>query len=189
MQAVRRARSRSGFGRSAVPWAAASGLCFALGAAGAGPEPGLCDLLFKDVAEDAPIVAILEYHATGPEPAWLEVVEVIKGPADRERRGPVAQRFAAYEPVEGDRFLAALTAHHTLHESSSLGICTSITVLALRQDKLRGEERERYDGGRKALTLDEVRRDLAGRAADPNASAGPPLPPAERIRYRLAAAP
>jgi hypothetical protein len=130
----------------------------------AAPPTALCDLPFKDVARDAPIVAILEYRAPRNGPPHLAGVEVLKGAGGPELPSLGTRRFEALAPANGDRFLVALASPHALYESRRLGVCTPITVLALRRGKLRGTERERYDGGRRALTLDELRRELAALA-------------------------
>ena len=122
-----------------------------------------CDFVFKDVAEHAPVVVLVEYQEAKGEEPILRVVEVLKGESDREtlRLGP--HGLKVYDPSNGSQFLLALTHDHTLVKSvMGMGACTPISVLALRRGKLRGSERSNYDGESKSMTLEQLRADLNG---------------------------
>ena len=121
-----------------------------------------CDLPFKDIVDRVDIVVLAEYRKPKGEPATVVPVKVLKGgPID----GPLAldpQELQHYRPRDGTLFLLALSRNkRVVRYITGMGVCAPVSVLPLRGTKLRREDRFNYDGGREAMTLDELKADLA----------------------------
>lgn len=135
--------------------------CAALASPAGAEAPGWCDLVFKDVAHDAHFVVLAEVHREKQASPTLHVVDVLKGP-----------RQAVAPQVEDPGDLGLEKAHHVLlaldekqrpvGNGRSMGACTAISVLPIRDGKLRSRDRRNYDSGRGDMTLEELRQDLAG---------------------------
>jgi len=121
-----------------------------------------CDLMFKDVAENAAIVVLVEYRKPkGAEP-YLSVAEVLKGHTESENLRLGEQGIKVYRPADGDRFLLALTADRTLVQAvAGMGFCTPRNVLAVGKSKIRTVDRRNWDGTATPPTLDQIRELLA----------------------------
>ena len=121
-----------------------------------------CELMFKDVAEHAAIVVLVEYRKPkGAEP-YLHVAEVLKGATDTETLRLGRQGLRTYKPAHGDRFLLALTVDRTLVGSVfGMGSCVPRSVLAVGKGKVRAVDRSNWDGTDSPPTLDRIREHLA----------------------------
>jgi hypothetical protein len=105
-----------------------------------------CELVFKDVAETAPVVVLAEYETSDAGEERLRVIEVVKGPPTTEVRLR-GGALHSYRPERGDRFLLALTRGRRLVEAvPGLGACRSRSVLAIRKGKVRAVDRRNWDG-------------------------------------------
>jgi hypothetical protein len=136
-------------------------LCVAAGWAAAAPGHAFCDLVFKDVAEYAPIVVLVEYRSPKRADPYLQIVEVLKGRTETEVLQLGSHGLSFYEPVHGDRFLLALTRERRLIKTvAGMGACSAKSVLAIRKGKVRSIDRDNWDGTGKAPNLDQLRTEL-----------------------------
>jgi hypothetical protein len=136
-------------------------LCVAAGWAAAGPGHAFCDLVFKDVAEYAPIVVLVEYRSPRQADPYLQVVEVLKGRTETEILQLGSKGLNLYKPAQGDRFLLALTRERRLVQTiAGMGACSAKSVLAIRKGKVRSIDRDNWDGSGKAPNLDQLRTEF-----------------------------
>jgi hypothetical protein len=150
--------------RSILALAALSGT-----ATSAAPQ-GWCTLDFKDVAHEAHAVVLAEVPAEVPAevrrekraPRTLRVVEVLKGELPREELWIDPDDLGDRRIPRDGRVLLALDEDLLLVGSvKSMGACNAISVLPIHDGKLRSRDRSDYDSGSGAMTLEQVRRDLA----------------------------
>ena len=121
-----------------------------------------CDLMFKDVAEHAAIVVLVEYRKPKGAAPYLSVAEVLKGHTTSESLRLGEQGLKTYKPADGDRFLLALTAERTLMQSvAGMGFCTPRNVLAVGKSKIRTVDRRNWDGTDTPRSIDQIRELLA----------------------------
>ena len=124
---------------------------------------GWCDVVFKDVARQAPIVVLARVERTKAAPPTLHVLEVLK---DRSEQGfsRLPSRILDGQPIKhGDHVLVALgDDHRPVVATRGLGMCEAISVLTIRGGKLRSRDRVNYDSDVGAMTLEELREDLRG---------------------------
>ncbi len=125
-----------------------------------------CDLLFREVAELAPIVAVVEVDAVGRDMTALKLIELLRGELavgdTRVPAAPILERAGTRRLHAGDRLLVALDgALHPLRWVEGMGTCSAVSVLRLAHSGLRPAERTAYDGRRKALEMAEIRAELA----------------------------
>ena len=117
--------------------------------------------MFKDVAEYAPIVVLVEYRSPKQTDPYLQIVEVLKGRTETEILQLGSRGLKFYEPAQGDRFLLALTRESRLVQTvAGMGACSAKSVLAIRKGKVRSIDRNNWDGTGKAPNLDQLRTEL-----------------------------
>ena len=117
--------------------------------------------MFKDVAEYAPIVVLVEYRSPKQTDPYLQIVEVLKGRTETEILQLGSRGLKLYEPAQGDRFLLALTRESRLVQTvAGMGACSAKSVLAIRKGKVRSIDRNNWDGTGKAPNLDQLRTEL-----------------------------
>lgn len=118
-----------------------------------------CDVVFKDVAHEAEIVLLARIEKTKGASASVRVVDVLKGDC--------GQRLPNLDPADlaglkhEDHVFVALDGDlRPLRGTRSLGFCEAISVLPVRNNKLRGRDRVNYDSQSKGITLEELRDEL-----------------------------
>jgi hypothetical protein len=122
---------------------------------------GWCDLVFKDVLDDASSVIIAEYRQVGKSAPKITVQEVLKGACTDEELDLDPDELAVYRFKNGDQLLVALTSYHQpVRVVRGLGGCTPVSVLPIRGGKLRARDRVNYDFMSKSITLSALRADL-----------------------------
>lgn len=116
--------------------------------------------MFEDVARFAPIVVLAEYTESGERPQ-LKIVEVLRGETTTKTLAIGEHGLGDYKPIEGDRFLLALTVNRTLVETApGMGACAARSLLAIRDGKLRRQDRTGWDGTRNPPALDQILESL-----------------------------
>lgn len=156
-----RSRMKRGAGEpiSAVAAALSCALFFAL--PGPVPAEGWCDVVFKDVLDEAASVIIADYRQSGDSPPEITVQEVLKGSCTDGELDLDPKELAPYDFKDGDQMIVALTSYHqTVRIVSGMGGCTPVSVLPIRGGKLRARDRMDYDFTRKSTTLEALRAEL-----------------------------
>ena len=126
-----------------------------------------CDVVFKDVARSADIVLLAQVDKKKGEAPGLRVVEVFKGACEERTLNLQLEELAQSGVKDRDHVLLALTREMRLaNDTRGLGACFAITVLPIRDGKLRARDRVNYDSRRGTMTLDELREELIHHLAD-----------------------
>jgi hypothetical protein len=123
-----------------------------------------CDVVFRDVARSAEVVVLAEAEPSG-KPPELRVVEVLKGGYERPTVEIGTERRSQHRVKKGDHVFLALDGDlQPVGFVDGMGACFAVSVLRLREGKLRARDRLDYDYGREELSLDAltelIRQDL-----------------------------
>jgi len=120
-----------------------------------------CDLPFKDIVDRVETVILVEYRKPRGETASVVTLEVFKGESRQGSADLDPEELEAYRPRNGAKYLIALTSFGRIARYiEGIGACSPVSVLPLRGQKLRADDRFNYDGGHDPLTLDALREDL-----------------------------
>lgn len=120
-----------------------------------------CELTFKEAALRADVVLLARYDAPSGRAPRLVPVEVLRGHGVPDSIGVFPAELRVRRPQHGDQFMLALNAKLQLIDyAMGLGVCSAVSVLPIRQGKLRSRDRANYDGQHSALTLEALRADL-----------------------------
>jgi hypothetical protein len=120
-----------------------------------------CDVVFKDVARDATAVVLTRVENPKGEHPTLRIIDVIKGVCNEPAVSLAKRELERYELKRGDQVLLALDDDLLpIRATRGLGICEPVSLLPIRGGRLHSTDRLAYDNGRKAMTLDELRRQL-----------------------------
>ena len=120
-----------------------------------------CDVVFKDVARDAAAIVLTRVDRPTDGRATLHVTDVLKGECDQPVVGLAKRDLERHGLKHGDQVLLALDDDLLpIRATHGLGICEPVSLLPIRGGRLRSADRSGYDNGRKAMTLDELRREL-----------------------------
>jgi hypothetical protein len=132
-----------------------------LAAPAAAPRAGgWCSLVFKEVAQIADIVVLARYEKGRPG-GEIVIVDVLKGEFPHAFLALQLDQLAIKDLRHRDHVLLALTRRHALVDGASgIGACSPVNAVAIHKGKLRGGDRESYDGRRATLRLDELAREL-----------------------------
>ena len=129
-----------------------------------------CDVVFKDVARDATAIVLTRVDDPTVEHPTLQVVDVLMGECDQPVVSLAKRELERYRLKRGDQVLLALDDDLLpIRATHGLGICEPVSLLPIRDGRLRSADRSGYDSGRKAMTIDELRRELqelAGSSGD-----------------------
>ena len=122
---------------------------------------GWCDLVFVDVLDEAESVIIAGYQKKANSPPKFTVQEVLKGSCTDAELDLDPEELAFHAFRDGDQLVVALTDYHQpVRIVHGMGGCTAVSVLPIRNGKLRSRERENYDVGHKSITLEALRAEL-----------------------------
>ena len=120
-----------------------------------------CDLPFKDIVGSVDKVILVEYRKPRGKPASVVTLEVFKGESRPGSEDLEPADLAQYRPRNGSRYLIALTRFGRIVQYiEGIGACSPVSVVPLRGEKLRADDRFNYDGGHEPMTLDALREDL-----------------------------
>lgn len=127
------------------------------------PSRAFCEQPFREIAPFAACIVVAEYHKVRGAAPELEVREVLHGEPVATSVHVPESLLASYRPRQGSRFLLALNGRgRPLVDLEHIGVCRPVFAVPLRGGRLRGDDRfAYYDNGDEALTLDELRADLA----------------------------
>lgn len=134
--------------------------CVALsGPAGAG---SWCDVVFKDVVPYAERVVLARVRLEKRGPARLDVVGVLKGKQASQALSFDSEEFRDLRLGRRDLVLVALDGRGRLIRSTpGMGVCDAVSILPIRDGKLRARDRLNYDSLRGTITLDRLREQLS----------------------------
>ena len=122
---------------------------------------GWCDLVFKDVLDEASSVIVAEYRQSGKGGPQITVQEVLKGSCTDDELDLDLKELAVHNFRNGDQMLLALTSfHQPVRVVRSMGGCTPVSVLPIRGGKLRARDRVNYDFLSKSISLEALRAEL-----------------------------
>ncbi len=129
---------------------------------GADSPVSWCELLFKEVAVAAENVVIADYRkASRGRPESVTVVEILRGEVPQGQ--PIdPERLKSLRLKDGEQCVLALTSSfEPIRYLHGMGACTAVNALPIRGGRLRSRDRSNYDGGRKSMSLDELRTELS----------------------------
>jgi hypothetical protein len=133
---------------------------------------GWCDIVFKDVAQQAEIVVLARVDRARRALPELFVVETLKGECPLGHLGLTSRILEDYNMKDGDHVFVAMDAkRRPVGTARSLGVCTAVHVLPIRGGKLRSRDRLNYDSRSGSLTLDQIRHQLQRDLDQPSAHA------------------
>ncbi len=150
---MRRDRVQTGARRAMLLLA---GLCVAMT-----PVHAWCELVFKDIVDQAAVVVLAEYESPRGEQPRMRVVDTLHGEDAPAEVAFVPDEMARYRPRHGDRFVIALNDRGApLRYVRGMGACSAISILPIKKGQLRAADRPAYDGSSKPMKLDELRREF-----------------------------
>jgi len=122
---------------------------------------GWCDVVFKDILDEASSVIIANYRQSGKTLPQITVQEVLKGSCTDRELDLDPEELAPYGFKDGDQLIVALTPYHqTVRVVPGLGGCTAVSILPIRGGKLRARDRMDYDFTNKSITLEALKAEL-----------------------------
>jgi hypothetical protein len=122
---------------------------------------GWCDLVFKDVLGEAASVIIARYRVEDGSRPSVSVQEVLKGACTDAQLDLDPDELARYRLKDGDQMVLALTPYHQpVRVLPAMGGCTPVSLLPIRNGKLRARERRQYDFSKRSLSLRALRAEL-----------------------------
>jgi len=143
-----------------------------LAAVVAAPAGAWCDVVFKDVAQEAEVVLLGRIEKVKGGPTVVRVADILKGQYRESWLSLDPSDLDVDRLKHHDHVLVALDGSlEPLRQARGLGFCQPISVLPIRGGKLRSRERVDYDSLTGSLTLDAIRDELVRELGDGSRSA------------------
>lgn len=154
-------RTRTGARRAIEAWAIAVSCAFLFAVPAQLSAEGWCDVVFKDVLDEATSVIVAEYRDSAKTSPQIAIREVLKGSCTDAELDLDLEELATHRFKNGDRMIVALTSYHQpVRIVSGMGGCTAVSVLPIRGGKLRARDRMNYDFSSKSISFDALRAEL-----------------------------